>query len=287
MEGVEPVAVTGQSLYDHFNTTLRGRTGQALIVFWAGHGLEYDHQQWLCLPEASATAMHAVNLTGEVMPTLAGSAYAFPEQYFFIDACRTRYDRLNLPRGPVERTFESAGGWGGNRQHALLASSSGTETMSLPSLSTSVFSRALREALRACAGFPWPMEEAADQVAAMIGRAPVRVTRRGPDGSVDDRLPAPPMTLEYADLAEIGKLLARVPRMTDHRTIARLVDVLEVVFGLPLEGPETPQDLVFRLGRAPSGMSRLLRLATDRADLFPEHHASTHALRARLEALGV
>ncbi|MEV6599745.1 caspase family protein [Actinoplanes sp. NPDC051346] len=282
----------GDVLYRFFNDELRRHRADVLVVYWAGHGFEYDNRQWLCYPGASATNMQGLDFDGELLPTMAGAEYPFAEQYYFVDACRTAYDRLQLPAGPIGRKFAPAGGDGGHRQHSLLASVSGATTANLPARSTGAFSQALREALAAEPAWPWRTDEILRRIAGATGLPPVTVTSTGPGGHRtrvalgSEASPAvgPALTPGPPDPVEIADLLARVPRMTDPDRIRRVAVELEMLQpGLRLGTAESPEDLVWALHRASAGLRPLLELIRVRADYFPDF-PQTRSLRLTLEA---
>lgn len=274
--------VTGDDIYRYFNEELRRHHAEALIVYWSGHGFEYGHQQWVFSPGASTANFQGLDLTGELLPVLAGEQYGFTEQYIFVDACRVRYDRVDLPTGPLGRRFAPAGTDGGHRQHSLLASASGATTANLPARSTGEFSQALRSALEQEPGWPWRTDEILSRIAGATGLPPVLVSSTGPDGKrIQRRLgagPAPGM---------IAGLLARVPRMTDPARIRKLAIELELLnTDLRLAAPESPEDLAFALDRSSFGLKPLLHIVRTRPDYFPDV-PPVRALRAALEAFDV
>nr|WP_221380388.1 caspase family protein [Actinoplanes polyasparticus] len=267
--------VTADDLYRYFNEELAVHRSGALIVYWAGHGFEYDRQQWLCLPGASMKNLQALNLTGELLPVLAG--YPFPEQYVFVDACRTRYHRAQLPAGPIGRRF-AAKGSGAADQYALLAAPSGAATPNRPDRRAGAFSEALLAALTAQSAWPWLMDEVVTAIARTTALPPIRVTSSRPSGeSVSVALG------REVSPTEIGQLLAQVPRMTNVDRLHRVADELQITHGLRLGDVESPEELVWTLHRSSLGLNPLLELALARPDYFRDVPATRQLILA-LEA---
>jgi hypothetical protein len=170
-----------QDIVRCFDRTMREVSAQHLVVYWSGHGLEYEQDQWLCYPEASLTDWRAVNFNKTLFDSLGRTAYRFPTQYFFVDACREIYDRADLPRGPQGHPFAPAGDRAGHQQYAILASPSGVTTANFPDQQSGAFSQALRKVL-ADEPFPWSMNRVWERLA-NSGLQPVTISANFPDGT--------------------------------------------------------------------------------------------------------
>lgn len=177
--------VNGDRIYQYLNTDLRNLRGDALVVYWSGHGYDYSGHQWVLLPEADQQNWQALDLTGVILPALSGAEYDFPEQFVFVDACRTTFDGPPGGHALLGRSFAEVAPLSGNRQHTMLAAPIGSATANLPGENTGAFSRALRAALRAQPRWPWQVEELAAAIERDTDLPPVLLTWRNARGGRD------------------------------------------------------------------------------------------------------
>jgi len=169
-----------------FEATLRQLSGSALIVYWAGHGIELNGQQALYFREP----LQVLGVT-DLMDRLRDASVKFDRQVFFVDACRQvglSADLYHLPENehPVIRP-----------QDALLAVSRGEISTLLNAERTTAFGKALRAELGTWQG-PRPPEWPPDPNRlgkAVVRRggvpAPVPLIYYGPGGSRQEWLAVP------------------------------------------------------------------------------------------------
>jgi hypothetical protein len=297
-------------------------TGDALVVYWAGHGADDGSEPRLLLADTGTTGV-VVEMAGlrRWLRTLG----RLPEQVFFVDTCR-RYDR-EVFTGVTPFTFP-AGEPAGSMQSALYAVGYGEGAAVVPGGRTSMFSSALQAELGAMPAGMWPPD--VEYLGARLKRrgdipvpvVMVELTRRG-----DQRqyaIGGPPNTTDpiprgggtaggggrprdrahqkgrHADGPGNGgpavqsprkivtDLLIQVPTMDPQRNIDELAILLKKKFkyGFRIADSPTIPQLVYELDDMVEGWRMLREVCADRNyDLFPHGSRPVRDLIAALDEL--
>ncbi|MFB6805323.1 caspase family protein [Streptomyces sp. NPDC056387] len=252
---------------------LHGLRGEALWVWWGGHGV-LDRAEQLRLFCADATTADKRNLDLDSMRrTLASDALpGFGRQIWIVDACQTFEEEYGfqhtLPAEtlPVGRRVQS------HQQTLLLAATRGQRATNDPARGTGLFSASVLDALDSRRGAvgsgapQWPDPEALfGDVQERVER--LRAERRtdqspmiwfyGPQRSEHPAPPAPAPTVARA-AAETAN--------TPGRPMERLIGAL---LAYPMmTDPEERQAIVTELGEATRTVERMRRHAKPRTDLI-------------------
>jgi hypothetical protein len=269
------------TVQDVFTRTLPELTGDALIVFWAGHGYELRSGQRLFVPSGSTVTAVSVN---ELTGWLRSGQISFPRQQIYVDACRQSWDDHDtiLP----QLTFPDGAPRADVSQEFLGAAAIGTRSTVLTAKHSTRFSTALRAEIAALSADEWLPD---------IGRLAAGVRSR------DKRLNSVSVTwLDHAGNGEVTRFgprvgqamalaecLRQVPEMGTKRQLAKLMDTLNEVSGYPLPAPSSPTAaqlarLLVELDNGGDLLDKVIRL---RSDLFPVHHAAVSRLRMVVDQL--
>ncbi|MCB5181262.1 effector-associated domain 2-containing protein [Streptomyces antimicrobicus] len=252
---------------------LQGLRGEALWVWWGGHGV-LDRAERMRLFCADATTADKRNLDLEsVRRTLAGDALpGFGRQIWIVDACQTFEEEYGFEHTLPSETLPEGRRVQARRQTLLLAATRGQRAANDPGRGTGLFSDSVLAALDTPGGVdgagpsPWPDPEALFRdVRERVDR--LRTQRRtdqlpalwlhGPQRSEH---PAPPAAAAQAPPGAAGAGNAAGP------PVERLLGAL---LAYPMmTDPDERQTIVAELGAATRSVERMRRHAKPRVDLI-------------------
>ena len=193
-----------------------GWSGEALIVYWVGHGIQRDDRTLLFFPDRGDITLG----TSALRRYLRGSPQ-FPRQLIVIDACRIHAVDAGLQNQPAEETLPSRDNQDVRHQVVVHAVGEGERSGVLAAERTTAFGQAFRTVCASLRMPPW-LASAADLRAGFAAvedvAEPIVVDvkdaegRGGPPVTLSPRAPAGGSAEEMNQL--IG-LLHRCPVLED------------------------------------------------------------------------